>query len=57
MSNLAVEYFRSVPRYLGARTLGKRAPGLVSGPFAALRLATLKDPEQFPGQKPSVFAQ
>ena len=44
MSNLAVEYFRSAPRYLGARTLGKRAPGLVSGPFAALRLATLDDP-------------
>jgi threonine dehydrogenase-like Zn-dependent dehydrogenase len=44
MSTLALEYFRSAPRYLGARTLGKRAPGLVSGPFAALRLSTLRDP-------------
>ena len=44
MSNLALEYFRSAPRYLGARSVGRRAPGLLSGPFAAIRLATLPDP-------------
>jgi threonine dehydrogenase-like Zn-dependent dehydrogenase len=43
---LSLEYFRSVPRYVGARTLGQRAPGLVAGgPLAALRLVDLPDPE------------
>jgi threonine dehydrogenase-like Zn-dependent dehydrogenase len=41
---LALELFRSAPRYLAARTVGSRAPGLVAGPLAPLRLATLKDP-------------
>jgi threonine dehydrogenase-like Zn-dependent dehydrogenase len=45
MTTLSLEYFRSAPRYLGARTLGAKLPGLVSGPLAALRLATLPDPE------------
>jgi threonine dehydrogenase-like Zn-dependent dehydrogenase len=41
---LSLELFRSAPRYLGARAVGSRAPGLVAGPLAPLRLATLKDP-------------
>ncbi|MDP9330217.1 MAG: zinc-binding dehydrogenase [Actinomycetota bacterium] len=41
---LALELFRSAPRYLTARAVGGRAPGLVAGPLAPLRLATLKDP-------------
>ncbi|MBI3647560.1 MAG: alcohol dehydrogenase catalytic domain-containing protein [Actinobacteria bacterium] len=41
---LSLELFRSVPRYLGARAIGSKAPGLVAGPLAPLRLATLKDP-------------
>jgi threonine dehydrogenase-like Zn-dependent dehydrogenase len=45
MTTLALEYFRSAPRYLGARTVGAKVPGLVAGPLAALRLANLKDPE------------
>ena len=42
---LALEFFRSAPRYLTARAVGDRAPGLVAGPLAPLRLASLKDPE------------
>jgi threonine dehydrogenase-like Zn-dependent dehydrogenase len=42
---LALEYFRSVPRYVGARTVGSRAPGLLSGPLAPLRLVTRSDPK------------
>jgi threonine dehydrogenase-like Zn-dependent dehydrogenase len=48
MTVQAVELFRSVPRYLTARALGGRAPGLVSGPLAPMRLASKKDP-QLPG--------
>jgi threonine dehydrogenase-like Zn-dependent dehydrogenase len=44
MTTLALEYFRSAPRYLGARSLGAKAPGLVAGPLAPLRLASIKDP-------------
>ena len=44
MTTLALEYFRSAPRYLGARTIGAKAPGLVAGPLAPLRLAQVKDP-------------
>jgi threonine dehydrogenase-like Zn-dependent dehydrogenase len=44
MTTLALEYFRSAPRYLGARTLGGKAPGLLTGPLAALRLINIKDP-------------
>jgi len=39
----ALEFYRSPARYVGARTIGARAPGLVAGPLAPLRLATLKD--------------
>ena len=45
MTTLALEYFRSAPRYLGARTVGGKAPGLLSGPLAPLRLVNVKDPE------------
>jgi len=45
MTVQAVELFRSVPRYLTARAIGGRAPGLLSGPLAPLRLVNAKDPE------------
>jgi threonine dehydrogenase-like Zn-dependent dehydrogenase len=41
---VALELFRSAPRYLTARAIGDRVPGLVAGPLAPLRMATLKDP-------------
>jgi threonine dehydrogenase-like Zn-dependent dehydrogenase len=41
----SLELFRSVPRYLAARTVGSRVPGLLSGPLAAMRLVNRKDPE------------
>jgi threonine dehydrogenase-like Zn-dependent dehydrogenase len=45
MTTLALEYFRSAPRYIGARTIGAQVPGLLSGPLAPLRLVNIKDPE------------
>jgi threonine dehydrogenase-like Zn-dependent dehydrogenase len=45
VTTLALEYFRSAPRFVGARTFGAKAPGLIAGPFAPLRLASLKDPQ------------
>ena len=42
---LALEFYRSAPKYLGARTLGSKAPGLLTGGLAPLRLVTQKDPE------------
>jgi threonine dehydrogenase-like Zn-dependent dehydrogenase len=44
MTTLALEYFRSAPRYIGARTVGAKAPGLLSGPLAPLRLVQINDP-------------
>ena len=41
---LALEFYRSAPKYLGARRSGS-APGLVTGGLAPLRLVTQKDPE------------
>jgi threonine dehydrogenase-like Zn-dependent dehydrogenase len=41
---VALELFRSAPRYLTARAVGAKVPGLVAGPLAPLRLTTLKDP-------------
>lgn len=35
---LAVELFRSLPRYAAARAVGRRLPGLLAGPLAPLRL-------------------
>jgi threonine dehydrogenase-like Zn-dependent dehydrogenase len=40
---LSLELFRSAPRYLTARAVGGRAPGLIAGPLAPLRLATRPD--------------
>jgi threonine dehydrogenase-like Zn-dependent dehydrogenase len=40
----ALELFRSAPRYLTARTVGGKAPGLVAGPLAPLRLVNQPDP-------------
>ena len=40
----ALELYRSVTRYAGARVLGSRLPGLLSGPLAPLRLRDVKDP-------------
>lgn len=45
MSVLALELFRSVPRYLAARAVGERMPGLVAGPLAPLRLVSRSEPE------------
>jgi threonine dehydrogenase-like Zn-dependent dehydrogenase len=45
VTTLALEYFRSAPRYVGARTIGSKAPGLIAGPLAALRLVSIKDPQ------------
>jgi len=42
---LSLELFRSAPRYLAARAVGAKVPGLVAGPLAPLRLVNLKDPE------------
>lgn len=44
MTTQALELFRSVPRYLSARLVGDRAPGLLSGPLAPMRLVNRKDP-------------
>ena len=41
---LALELYRSVPRYLAARTIGGKLPGLLAGPVAALRLVHREDP-------------
>ncbi len=40
----ALELFRSMPRYVAARTLGDRVPGLVAGPLAPLRLVNREEP-------------
>ncbi|MEO8292385.1 MAG: zinc-binding dehydrogenase [Actinomycetota bacterium] len=42
---LALELFRSVPRYVAARTVGRSVPGLIAGPLAPLRLVSPQDPE------------
>ncbi len=53
---LAVELFRSVPRYALARTVsatGASIPGLLVGPMAPLRLVTISEPEvRAPGWVP-----
>ncbi len=41
---VAVELFRSVPRYLATRAVGERAPGLIAGPLAPLRLVNRDEP-------------
>jgi threonine dehydrogenase-like Zn-dependent dehydrogenase len=44
MTIQAVELFRSLPRYVAARAVGSRLPGLVSGPIAPLRHVSKSDP-------------
>jgi threonine dehydrogenase-like Zn-dependent dehydrogenase len=41
---VALELFRSVPRYVAARAVGERLPGLLAGPLAPLRLVNREDP-------------
>ncbi len=41
---LALEIYRSVPRYLAARAVSGRLPGLLAGSVAALRLVHREDP-------------
>jgi threonine dehydrogenase-like Zn-dependent dehydrogenase len=41
----ALELYRSAPRYLAARAVGDKVPGLLSGPLAPMRLVNRKDPE------------
>ena len=45
MTALALELYRSVPRYLAQRTVGKRFPGLLAGPVASLRLVHRPQPQ------------
>jgi len=40
-----LELYRSVPRFVSAKLVGKRAPGLLAGPLAPIRLITRPDPE------------
>ena len=42
---LALEMFRSIPRYAAARAVGNRMPGLLVGPMAPVRLVTREEPE------------
>jgi threonine dehydrogenase-like Zn-dependent dehydrogenase len=42
---IALELFRSVPRYLAARAVGGRVPGLLAGPLAPLRLVDRDEPK------------
>jgi len=41
---LALELFRSVPRYVAARAVGERLPGLLAGPLAPIRLVNREEP-------------
>lgn len=41
---LALELYRSLPRYAAGRAVGARLPGLLVGPMAPLRLVTLPAP-------------
>lgn len=41
---LALELFRSIPRYAAARAAGSRMPGLLVGPMAPVRLVTRDEP-------------
>ena len=41
---LALEMFRSIPRYAASRAVGNRMPGLLVGPMAPVRLVTRDEP-------------
>jgi threonine dehydrogenase-like Zn-dependent dehydrogenase len=43
MTTQALELYRSASRYLTARAVGDKAPGLISGPLAPMRLVNRKD--------------
>ena len=45
MTTQALELYRSAPRYLTARAVGSKVPGLLSGPLAPIRLVNKRDPE------------
>jgi threonine dehydrogenase-like Zn-dependent dehydrogenase len=45
----ALEVYRSLPRYVAARTIGPRVPGLLAGPLAPLRLVR-RDGPRTPGE-------
>lgn len=47
---LAVQYIRSVPRYLLTRLLGPRLPSLYAGPLSVIRLAEVDAP-RLPGPR------
>jgi threonine dehydrogenase-like Zn-dependent dehydrogenase len=42
---LALEVYRSLPRYAAARAVGHRLPGLLAGPVAPLRLVNRDEPD------------
>jgi threonine dehydrogenase-like Zn-dependent dehydrogenase len=44
----ALEVYRSLPRYVAARAVGPRLPGLLAGPIAPLRLVH-REPPRLPG--------
>ncbi|MGH3489230.1 MAG: alcohol dehydrogenase catalytic domain-containing protein, partial [Actinopolymorphaceae bacterium] len=41
---LALEMYRSLPRYIAARAMGGRIPGILTGPAAPVRLVTRDEP-------------
>ena len=41
---LALELYRSIPRYVAAKAVGGRVPGLLAGPIAPLRLVNRDEP-------------
>ncbi len=41
---LALEMYRSLPKYIAARTMGRRMPGILTGPAAPLRLVNREQP-------------
>ena len=45
MTTQALELFRSAPRYLTARAVGDKVPGLLSGPLAPVRFINRRDAE------------
>lgn len=42
---LALEMYRSLPRYIAARAVGGRIPGVLTGPAAPVRLVTRDEPK------------
>ena len=42
---IALQMYRSMSRYVAARAVGSRMPGLLAGPLTPLRLATIDEPK------------